>query len=172
MASDLLPWRELAVKVPYPLVRRPATSPASRSHGQRPLGRRQWVRPDWAAFGHRVLAPGLLGLTQLTSVAGERQLQRLDQILQQVESVSNLHGIGRPIAASHGIDAGAVAENHSDAGVLAQPRRKRFGLTVGQQRQRAVAIEVYQHRAVGVPLAQRLVVYAQRCRAWFRVWPF
>ena len=125
--------------------------------------RRRRVRPNRPAPGHLVLAPGLLGIPQLSDVTGERQLQRFGQVLEQVEAVSDLHRVRRPAAASRGIGAGAVTGDHLDARVLAQPGGERFGFAVGQQRHRAVPVKVHQHRAVGVPLAHRPVVHAQ-CR--------
>ncbi len=106
VAGDPLPRLALAVEVPHLPVRRHALLPAGGGHGQRPLGRWRRVGPNRAALGHCVLAAGLLGVPQLPSTTGERQLQRLGQVLQQVEAVSDLHRVRHPVAASRGIGAG------------------------------------------------------------------
>ena len=91
----------------------------------------------------------------------ERQFERFGQVLQQVEAVRDLHRPRRAAAGALGVGAGAVAGDHVDAGVLAQPSRERARLAVGQQRHRTTPVEVHQHGAVGVPLAQRPVIDAQ-----------
>jgi hypothetical protein len=107
------------------------------------------------------MVPGLLGGAQVASVGGEHQLQRLGQVLQQVEAVRDLHRLGRAAAGSLGIRTRPVARDHGDAGVGAQPGRERVRLAVGQQRHRVPPLQVHQHGAVGVSFTHRPVVHTE-----------
>jgi hypothetical protein len=77
VTGDPLPRPTLAVGVPHLPMGRHALLPASHGHGQRSLGQLRRVRLNRAALGQCVLAPGLLGVPQLSGMTGERQLQRL-----------------------------------------------------------------------------------------------
>ena len=102
--------------------------------------------------------PRPLDRAQVLGVRGERGLQRLGQVLQQVEAVGDLHRPGRAAPDAVGVGAGAVARHDRDPGVLAQPAGEGLGLAVGQQRHRPPPLQVDQHGAVAVALAQRPVV--------------
>jgi hypothetical protein len=160
------PGQPLAMQRPHLPVRSETPFPALGRQRFRlglRLGRRD---KDAALCGSLRPAAGLFHRAQVASVGSERHLQRLGQVLQQVEAVCHLNGCGGAVVGALGIRTGAVARDHRDAGVLAQPGRERARLAVGQQRHGTASVEVHQHGAVGVPLAQRPVVHAQRggCR--------
>jgi len=94
-------------------------------------------------------------------VRREGGLQRLGQVLQEVEAVGDLHRLGRAAPDAVGVGAGAIAGDHRDAGVLAQPRRQGARLAVGQQRHRPPPLQVDQHGAVAVALAQGPIIDAE-----------
>ena len=59
--------------------------------GHRSAIRAVGIRPNRATLGHRVLAPGLLGVPQLPGMAGECQLQRLGKVGGPVDAVMGWH---------------------------------------------------------------------------------
>ena len=59
------------------------------------------------------------------------------------------------------IGTGAISRHDLDLRMLPQPLRERRRLAVGQQRYRPPSLQVDQHRAVGMTLAQRPVVDAE-----------
>jgi hypothetical protein len=127
----------------------PGQAPLPALRGQHPrlglgLGRCDRNAPLRSSVG---LAPGLLKGTQIARVGGERHLQRLGQVLHQVEAVRDLHSSGRAVVGALGIGTSAVARDHRHTGVLAQPPRQGVRLAVGQQRHRPVPIEIDQHGA-------------------------
>jgi hypothetical protein len=89
---------------------------------------------------------------------GERGLQRLGQVLQEVEAICHLHGFGRATPDPVGVGAGTIAGDYPDAGVPAQPAGERLRLTIGQQRHWPATLQVDQHGAISVALAQGPVV--------------
>ena len=73
-------------------------------------------------------------------------------------------GVGRPVPRPLGVGAGAVAGDDLDAGMRLQPGGEALAGAIGQQVDRAVALEVDQDRAVGQPLVDRPVVDAEHGR--------
>ncbi|MBV9939577.1 MAG: hypothetical protein JO150_13805 [Acidobacteriaceae bacterium] len=59
--------------------------------------------------------------SEVAGVSSEGHLQGLRQILQQVEAVGHLHGLGCAVAGPFGIGTGAIARKDRHAGVFAQP---------------------------------------------------
>ena len=88
----------------------------------------------------------------------EGGLQRLRQVLQEVETVGDLYRLGRAAPGAVGVGAGAVARHDRDPGVVPQPAGEGLRLAVGQQRHRPPPLQVDQHGTVAVALAQRPVV--------------
>ena len=99
-----------------------------------------------------------LDRAQAGGVRREGGLQRLRQVLQEVETVGDLRRLGRAAPGAVGVGAGAVARHDRDPGVVPQPAGEGLGLAVGQQRHRPPPLQVDQHGAVAVALAQRPVV--------------
>ncbi len=155
----------MAAQFPHPLMCGQARLPA-RSGQDLGLGLRLGRRDGHPAVlsGPGLSAP-LLGRTQVLGMGGEHHLQHLGQVLQQVEAVGDLNCPRRTVAGALGVGAGAIAGDHLHAGMAAQPCGQRVRLAAGQQRHWAALVEVHQHRAVAVPLAQRPVVHAKggRC---------
>ena len=74
----------------------------------RPLPRSAWPRSS--------LRP--LDRPQARDVGGEHGLQRLGEVLQQVEAVGDLHGPWCAAASAVGVGAGAVARHDLDPGMV------------------------------------------------------
>jgi hypothetical protein len=54
-------------------------------------------------------------------MAQQQALKRLDQIAHEVETVKDVHGVGRALAHALGIAAVAVARRDLDARMVSQP---------------------------------------------------
>ena len=85
----------------------------------------------------------------------------LAQVLPEVETVSDLHGLRCALAGAFAITAGAVPADHGHFRVAAQPRGQIRGFAALEQLDRAVRGHVDQHRAVVTALAEREVINAQ-----------
>ena len=81
-------------------------------------------------------------------------------------AVRDLDGLGRAAPDAVGVSAGAVARDDLDAGMALQPRPDGLRVAVGQQVDRAVALQVDDERAVASPAAPSPVIDAHhaRCR--------
>jgi hypothetical protein len=75
-----------------------------------------------------------------------------------MKAVGHLHRLGRAAARTVSIGTGAIAGDQLDAGVQAQPAGERLRLTIGQQRQWPATLQIDQHGAISVALAQGPVV--------------
>jgi hypothetical protein len=102
--------------------------------------------------------PRLIDRPQAGGVRGERGLQRLGQVLQEVEAVHHLHGFGRATPDPVGVGARAISGDHGDTRVIAQPCRQGVCLAVGQQSYRPSSLQVDEHGAIGMAPAQGPVV--------------
>lgn len=60
-------------------------------------------------------------------------LQGFAQIAQQMETVGDLHRIGRALAGSFGVSTRSVTTDHFRWGVVAQPLGNGVGLAIGQK---------------------------------------
>ena len=78
------------------------TRPPLGSQGQRAGGRRERRDVRGATLGSDSVMI-LLNSTQAAGAGGKHQLQRLGQVLQQVEAVRDLHRPGRAAASAFGI---------------------------------------------------------------------
>jgi hypothetical protein len=86
--------------------------------------------------------------TQAGAVAGHAPLDRLAEVLPQVEPVGDLHRARRAQPSALGVGAGAVPADHLHPGMGPQPVRQRLCLPACQQLHRLAALAVDQHRAV------------------------
>ena len=125
MPGDRVAGPALAVKRPDPPVAGQPPLPTLGGQGRRP--RRRPGRRDrhGTAVGDGLSMPRPLDRAQVLGVRGERGLQRLGQVLQQVEAVGDLRRPGRAAPGAVGVGAGAVARHDLDAGVLPQPCGRR-----------------------------------------------
>ena len=78
----------------------------------------------------------------------ERPLQRRGQVLEEVETVRDLNGVGSSLAGSLRVGTAAVAGDDLDAGMLPQPLGQGLGPAVGEQVDDAAALEVHQDRPI------------------------
>ena len=95
---------------------------------------------------------------------GDAPLDRLGEVLPQVEPVGDLDRVRRPGAGAVGVGAGAVPADHLDAGMGGQPVRERLGVAAFQQVQRGAGLAVDQHGAVVLAAPDREVVHPEHPR--------
>jgi len=88
-------------------------------------------------------------------------------VLQQVPPVRDMDGTGRTAATTVGVAGAPVAGNHFNAGVGAQPGCEAVRLSVGQQVNNGMTLQVDEDRAVALPSFPRPVVHPEH--AWRRV---
>jgi hypothetical protein len=83
-------------------------------------------------------------------LAGQELVERLPQILQQVEAVSHLHRLGGCLTGAVGKGSTAITTQHLHLSptVSLQPARECGSVSVGQQIDHPMLVEIHQHRAV------------------------
>jgi hypothetical protein len=94
----------------------------------------------------------------------ERLGQGVAEVAQQVPAVGDLDRLRRAAADAVGVGAGAVTRDDLHAGVGPQPRPDGLRVAVGQQVDRAVALQVDDERAVAPATAPGPVVDADDAR--------
>lgn len=90
------------------------------------------------------------------------------QVPQEVETISDLQGLGRTQACPVGIFAAAIPADDMDAGMGAQPRGQAASAPVGEEVDNPVPFEVDQDAAVGAPAAKGEVVHTEHARRGLR----
>ena len=88
-------------------------------------------------------------------------LEDFHQILEQVKPISDLGGLGGPVARPIGIGSGPIARDDRYPRVGLQPLRQGLGLTIGQQGDRLPAFQIDQYGPIGLAFAQDEIVDAQ-----------
>jgi hypothetical protein len=83
-----------------------------------------------------------------------------------VPPIRHLDRFRRTLAHTVCVGAGAVARDHRDAGMLAQPHGEGLGLTIRQQVNDPISLQVDQDGAVAVPTAPRPIIDRQHARCW------
>jgi len=94
-------------------------------------------------------------------MAAEHPLDRVVQVLEQVEPISDLHRLGCPLPRPLGVRAPAVAAHDLHLGMRREPGRERLGGAVRQQIDDRVRLQVDEDGAIMAPLARRKVVDAE-----------
>lgn len=79
---------------------------------------------------------------QIPMMAGETLTHRVGKIVQEMPAVGDLNGGRYALADAVGVGARTIAGNELDAGMRLQPGGDGVGLTVGQQVDRASAVEI------------------------------
>jgi hypothetical protein len=97
-------------------------------------------------------------------VRGDGPLDRLGEVLPQVEPVGDLDRVRRPGAGTVSVGAGTVPADHLNTGMGGQPVRERLGVAAFQQVKRGAGLAVDQHGAVVLPPPDREVVNAEHPR--------
>jgi hypothetical protein len=82
-------------------------------------------------------------------------------VLDQVEPVRHLHGVGRTTASSIGVRAAAIARDHFDARMRLQPFNQWVGIARGEHVDWLVSLHIDEHRGVTRPATQRKIIDAQ-----------
>ena len=81
-------------------------------------------------------------------VARASGLQRLNEVVDEVEAIGDLIGVRRPRTRALGIGAPAIPRDDLYPGVRRESRGERRGLAVRQEVDHAPALEIDEHRAV------------------------
>ena len=106
-------------------------------------------------------------LRQDAVFAGQHQVQRAAEILQEMKTISDLLGVWRGLTCPFGIRATAIPTDDFDAGMCFQPGRKRRRLAIRQQIDHLSSFQIDQDRAVPPTALKGEVVHAQHAR-WRR----
>jgi hypothetical protein len=106
-------------------------------------------------------AHGARGITQRGVVPEAESLERLDEVVHEVEAVGDLDGGGRAEPRALRIAAAAVPADERDPRVGAEPCGKCGRLPAGEEIDDASALQIDEHRAVALPPAHGPVIDAQ-----------
>ena len=74
----------------------------------------------------------------------------ITEVAQQMPTVSNLNRVRRPLANTVGVGAGTVTCDGLNNGVLAKPRGQSVCLSVGQQVNNPIALQIDQNSSVAM----------------------
>ena len=116
--------------------------------------------PCWRRLGSHLYG----GRFQFFGLTFQQPLHGFSQIAQEVEAICYLGSVRRALGSSFGVGPGSIPADDFDPRMLTQPGRQGFGRPVGEQVDGLVAFQVNQDRAIGLPLAQRKIVYAKNAR--------
>jgi hypothetical protein len=94
-------------------------------------------------------------------VALQQPFQRLAEVFQQMPAVSNLHGIGRPLARTVCVRTGTIAADGRHIGLIAEPRGQRCGIAPKQEIKRAMLLHVHEDRPIGPPSAPAPIIHTE-----------
>jgi hypothetical protein len=86
--------------------------------------------------------------------------QRLADIDQQMETISDLDSLGRALNSALGILIAAITTDDLDPRVVLQPRREGVGRSLGQEVYHPAAFQVAENRAVVLTLLPGPIVHA------------
>jgi hypothetical protein len=81
-------------------------------------------------------------------VVDEEAFQGLAEVLDEMEAIDHLDGLGRASAKAIGVEVAPIATNHGDRRMLGEPGRDAGGRAVRQEVHDAVVREVDQDRAI------------------------
>ncbi len=104
------------------------------------------------------------GLPERGALTLEETLERVADVLGQVEAVGHLRRARRALPPTLGVGPAAIAADDLDAGVLDQPRGEGRGAAVGQEVDWSATLEVHQDRAVRLAAPHRPIVHAEDAR--------
>jgi hypothetical protein len=76
-------------------------------------------------------------------------------------AVSNLHGIGRPLARTVCVRTGTIAADGRHVGMIAEPLRQRCGFAAKQEVERAMLLHVHEDCPVRPAFAAAPIVHAE-----------
>ena len=110
----------------------------------------------------------LLGclLLQCFLLAFKEPLECLLEVEQQMEPISHLLGLGSSFASTLCIGSCTVTADHFDSRMSSEPGFQCLSLPVWQELYNTVSLQVDEERTVGLPLAERPLVYPKH--AWGR----
>jgi hypothetical protein len=81
-------------------------------------------------------------------VVAQEDFQGLAEVLDEMEAIDHLYGLGRAPANAIGVEVAPITTDHADRRILGQPGRDTRGRAVRQEVHDAVVREVDQDRAV------------------------
>ena len=83
------------------------------------------------------------------------------EVLSQVEAIRNLDCVGGALPGAVRIGSGAIAADHVDAGMRLSPQGHGLGLTIGQEGERSMPLEINQDGPIGLTFPNGPVVDAE-----------
>jgi hypothetical protein len=99
----------------------------------------------------------------------EHLLEGFHQMLEQVKPISDLGGLGCPLARPIGLGSGPSARDDLHPRGGSSPLRQGLGLTIGPQGNRPPAFRIDQYRAIALACAEREIIHAadpRQAAAW------
>lgn len=114
----------------------------------------------WLSDGN---SDGVCRLGQHLMLSGEEPIQRLSEILEQVEPIRHVDRLGCCLACAVGKRPTSIPTDHLHllAVVLLQPPGEGGGVSVWRHIDDAMLVEIHQDRAVGAAAAEGKVVDTQ-----------
>jgi hypothetical protein len=135
MGRHRMTWPPAVSPCPHLLMECHALRPTLGDLLQRGRGGERWGDSDRhgvVSQGHTLTPLPVLDGVERRPMRVEHVFKGFHQILKQVKPISNLGGLGCPVASTVRIGCGSVARDDFHPRVGPQPLRQRLGLTIGQ----------------------------------------
>ena len=125
---------------------------------ERPAGAVETPRPGRVRFGLRWL------FLQAGAVPGNPALDSLGQVVPQMPAIRDLGGQRRALGSAFRVAPAAVPADHLHARMSVQPGTERLRRPLREHVHRPAGLDVDQHGAVDMPLAQGEIIDTQNVR--------
>jgi hypothetical protein len=122
---------------------------------------RGWNGDGAVRQGHPLTTDGVIDGGERRPVRMEHLLEAFHQILQEVKPISDLGGLGGPMARPIGIGSGPIARDDLYSRVGPQPLRQGLCFPIGQQGDRLPAFQIDQDGPIGLAFPEREIIDAQ-----------
>lgn len=118
-------------------------------------------RDGTVGHGHPLTTDGVIDGGKRRPMRVEHRLAAFHQMLQEVKPISDLGGLGGPVARPIGLGAGPIARDDLHPWVGPPPRRQGRGLPIGPQGDRLPAFPIEQDGPLGLAFTEREIIDAQ-----------
>jgi hypothetical protein len=88
-------------------------------------------------------------------------VEGLREVLPQVKAIGDLDRVGGPLPGAVCIGSGPIPGDHADAGMGRQPEGHGFGLTIGQEGERSLPLEIDRYRPIPLTFPNGPIVDAE-----------
>jgi hypothetical protein len=97
-------------------------------------------------------------------------LEHIAEVLNQMETVGHLHGLGGAAGGAFGILSASVAAEDLNTRMVCEPLGQGSGRALGEQVHDLVAVQANQDGAVDMAFAKGEIVNAEQARSWAGLW--